>query len=283
MKIRQGYQLIALRGVQDLLDAHADQLGALATSGARCKLDAQVSALNDHVLAQSASDLQARGATQKQYALRRKLIKGHMAPVARIARAELPRTPELEALRMPDDGANSHVLHAAAIGMANSAEGHAGTFIEYGMPADFTDRLRAAADAMIDTVNARAQIRGARQGATRGLITGISNARKTVRVLDAFVSDVLHDDPALLTEWNAVKRPPAKPGRACAAGAGAGAGVGANVQETTVESGAGLALVTRTLETPRSRSQIVILKRGGTVEPAPLVFTDHGGRLAASA
>jgi len=33
---------------------------------------------------------------------------------------------------------------------------------------------------------------------------------------------------------------------------------------------------------PRSRSQMVILKRGGNLEYAPLAFTEHGAIMAAS-
>ena len=82
------------------------------------------------------------------------------------------------------------------------------------MRPDFVERLRAAAEAMLATLDARTESRGARSGATTGLCTGISKARKHVRVLDAFVRHALQNDPALLTEWDTVKRPPAKTGKA---------------------------------------------------------------------
>jgi hypothetical protein len=212
MQTRQGNILQALRGVQAFLDAHPE-LATVASSGARKKLDAQVDELNIHVQMQSGSILAAKGDTQKQYALRQILLTEFMAPIARIARAELPQTPELEPLRMPRGRVSTERLHAAALGMAKAAEPHTQVFIDAGLSTDFANELRAAASAMLLSIDARTQNRGARSGATRGIDDVARSALKTVGVLDAFVRRALRGDAALLASWKAVKTPPPKTGK----------------------------------------------------------------------
>ena len=43
----------------------------------------------------------SRGTTQKQYALRKALLRDHMSAIARVAKADLPPTPEVDAFRTP--------------------------------------------------------------------------------------------------------------------------------------------------------------------------------------
>jgi hypothetical protein len=59
---------------------------------------------------------------------------------------------------------------------------------------------------MVASGEERLQSRGRRTGATRGLTAKLAAGRKIVRVLDAFVKSALRDDPAMLANWNAVKR-----------------------------------------------------------------------------
>jgi hypothetical protein len=214
MQISQGNTLAALRGVQAFLDAHSDVLSAAATSGARKKLDALVETLSDHATIQTGSILASKGATQKQYALRKALLEDHMAPIARIAAADLPQTPELTPLKMPRGRPSTETLHSAATGMAEAAQPYVAVFTAAGLPADFITQLVAAADAMLVPIDTRTQNRGKRNGATKGLKETVRSALKTVRVLDSFVRPVIKDDPALLATWDSVRRPPAKAGRA---------------------------------------------------------------------
>ena len=218
MQTRQGNVLQALRGVQEFLDEHAAKLGVIVNSGARKKLDAQVEALNLHVLTQSQSDLTSQGATQKQNALRHTVLHDHMAPIARIARAELPDTPEVEPLRMPQERLSTERLYATAIGMAKAAELHVDVFVSAGLAEDFVERLRAAADLMRSKIDLRTKSRGIRRGATQGVDELIRAALNTVRILDAFVRSALRNDPALLANWTLVRRPPTKPGKPAGSG-----------------------------------------------------------------
>lgn len=213
MQSRQGNILTSLRGIQDFLDTHADKLGAIASTGARRRLDIEVDRLNKHAESQEADKLSARGATQRFYASREILRDHHMAPIARIAALELTHIPELIPFKMPSSKLTAEKLHAAAIGMAGAAEVHAAIFIDAGLPTDFADRLRAAADAMLAAIDTRKQQWSSRHGATTGLRESMSTARKIVRVLDAFVRIEIGPNQPLLAEWDSVRRPPSRPTR----------------------------------------------------------------------
>jgi hypothetical protein len=198
--------LQSLRNVEAFLDQHADVLDGVVKSGARQKLADAIAALSTHVSGQSGSNLASRGATQRHYARRQALIRDHMAPVARIAAADLPRTPELAPLRMPAQNLPAEKLAAAAYGMADAAKPFTDVFTAAGLSADFGEQLVAAADAMTGSLDERAQKRSAQRGATTGLKASLSAGRRIVHVLDAFVRTALKDDPALLSAWNGAKR-----------------------------------------------------------------------------
>lgn len=206
MQTRQGSMLQSLRNAEAFLDKHADVLGNVVKSGTRQKLAEAIAALSTHVSGQAGSTLASRGSTQKHYALRRALIRDHMSHVARIAAADLPRTPELVPLRMPAQNLPAEKLAAAAYGMAETAKPLASVFIAAGLPADFIEQLDAAADAMTAAIDDRAQNRSAQRGATTGLKASLSAGRKIVHVLDSFVQSALKDDPSLLSAWNGAKR-----------------------------------------------------------------------------
>jgi hypothetical protein len=207
METAQGNALQALRGVQAFIVAHAESFPAVADSGARRKLDRTITELANLVAMQAGSDLAARGATQVQRRLRRLLLRRHMVPIARIARAGLlHQLPELEPLRMPAGRPTAELLAAHAYGMAEAAEPHAAVFIGAGLSDAFISELRRAAEALIGSLKDRVQCRAGRGAATKGLRTKLSAARRLVHVLDSLAQDALADDPALLAGWDSVKR-----------------------------------------------------------------------------
>lgn len=206
MRTREGRTLQSLRAVKAFLDTNASALGDVVNTGARRRLDDVIAALADQVATQVGSELAAQGATKKKYALRRVLLRRHMAAVARVAKADLALSPALEPLRMPKGKPTTERLAAAADGMAKAAEPFAEIFTAAGLPMDFIRQLTDAADALRGSVAKRSQMRGARGGATESIRRRLSEGRKLVAVLDVFVSTALEDDPALLANWNIVKR-----------------------------------------------------------------------------
>jgi hypothetical protein len=148
--------------------------------------------------------------------MRQALLRDHMAKIARIAAADLPNVPELEPLRMPRGKPTVEKL-AALAGMAKTAEPYADVFVAAGLPNDFIAQLTTATDAMTNAIGERTSSRGRRSGATVGLKQKLSAGRRIVHVLDAFVKSALKDDPALVRNWNLVKRVPRPTGRAASA------------------------------------------------------------------
>jgi len=121
--------------------------------------------------------------------------------------------PELEPLRMPKGKPTVEKLASAAAGMAKTVEPYSDVFIAAGLPNDFIAQLNAATDAMTNTISERTSSRGRRSGATAGLKQKLSAGRRIVHALDAFVRSQLKNDPALLRDWNLVKRVPRPMGR----------------------------------------------------------------------
>jgi hypothetical protein len=206
MQTAQGTVLQSLRAVQGFLDAHADRLADVNKTGARQKLDETVVELSTHVATQTGSLMTSRGSTQKQYALRKELLQDHMSAIARVAKADLPPTPEVDMFRMPPGRPTVERLAAHAYGMAQAAAPFAAVFTSAGLAPTFITDLTAAADAMILSIKERTQVQSARGGATQALKKRLSTGRRIVHVLDAFVRTEIGSDPNLLGAWKQVKR-----------------------------------------------------------------------------
>lgn len=201
MRTTEANQLYSLRAVRSYLDRHEHSLPGIATGGARKRLDEALASIEQHVTDQAGSELAARGHTQRYRALRRRLIRAHMAPVALIAKAAEPPVPELEPFRLPRGKPTAQRLAAVALGMAEAAAPHAATFTAAGLPDDFTDELVRAAESMLEAITAREKELARRRGATVGLRTKLVSARRIVRVLDAFVTTGCEGDAGLLAGW----------------------------------------------------------------------------------
>jgi hypothetical protein len=202
----QGSTLESLLFVQAFLNDNVEKLAGIAKTGARQKLDDAIAELSAHATDQTGHNLAAQGATKNTRALRVVLLRDHMAPIARIARADLPPTPAIEPLKMPKGKPTTAKLAKLADGMAQAAAPFADAFVSAGLPPDFVAQLNGATDALLASVVENSQNRGKRHRATTGLKQRLSAARKIVHVLDAFVKTALKDDPALLANWNLVKR-----------------------------------------------------------------------------
>lgn len=206
MKTLQGTMLVSLHAVDGFIESNAAALGSVVTSGARQKLTALIAQASTHTSEQSGNELQSLGATIGNQGLRTALMRDHMAPIASIARSELPQTPEIAPLRMPRGRPSNPRLVSAAEGMAKAAAPFAGVFVKSGLPADFITQLNTAAEALLVSLGDHSNIRSRRKVATTGIQSTLSEGRRIVRVLDTYVKSVLKDDPVLLSGWNSVKR-----------------------------------------------------------------------------
>ena len=206
MQTRQHHALFAFANAEAFINANADRLASVTDTGMRTKLSNLIVELKRNALGQGRSTLVAKGITQKHRQLRTILVRDHMNPIATIAAAELPRTPELAPLKKPGGRLTAANLALAARAMAEAAAPFSDVFVTAGRRTDFIAALRAASDAMQDALQHRALILGNRSGATSGLTVRIVAAKKVLRAVDSMVRAALGGDPELLREWSAVKR-----------------------------------------------------------------------------
>jgi hypothetical protein len=101
MRTQQGTVFQSLRAIKGFLDEHADKLASVIATGAYKRLDDAIASLDAHAADQTGSYIEGQSLTQRQRNLRTILRRDHMAPVARIARADLPHTSQFRPLRMP--------------------------------------------------------------------------------------------------------------------------------------------------------------------------------------
>jgi hypothetical protein len=146
MRTTQGTVFQSLRAIKGFLDEHADKLTSVLASGAYKRLEDIINSLDTHAADQTGSFIEGQSLTQRQRNLRTVLRRDHMAAIARIARADLPSTPEFRPLRMPRGRITPEKLAAAASGMAQVAARYTDTFTAAGLPADFVAQLNTAAD-----------------------------------------------------------------------------------------------------------------------------------------
>jgi hypothetical protein len=212
MRFSQSNVLETVRRVQAFMDRNAGDLGDVNASGARKTLDRVEMQLSAHAADQVAGHVNAKGETANQRALRLALRLRHMRPIAAIARAKLRDVPSFHALTLPDSRLNGSRTAASAAAMADVATQHASVFVEQGLSADFVERLRAATEAVKQSVDGRAASRGRKVSGTRGLSSEEKNARAQLNVLDSMVVPLLLDKDALLAEWRSLRRINAKPG-----------------------------------------------------------------------
>lgn len=211
MKYRQGRVLEALHSVQVFLDKHGEALGAVNQSGARKNVDAVAAELQAHAVQQDGGRRKAIGETSHQRELRLEL-RFTMRPIAAVAAARLREVTNFAALRLPSYRLRGMAMVAAAHSMADTASGFTEVFLEAGLPADFIEQLRQAADALSASYDQRRDGQTERSTGTRGLVDAERRARHALRILDTLVVPALKHDEALLRGWRSARMVQAKPG-----------------------------------------------------------------------
>ena len=206
MQTRQNNRMRSLLAVKDFLDVHAAKFPDVTTTGARKEFDAVIAEINDQIERQKGRRVRAQVNAKKADALRRELVHNYLAPIVRIARTKLPRTNELEPLRLPSKTATVENVASAARGLMHVAAQYADVFIQSGLPADFIAQLDAAIGAMQQSRVDGKSDRADSKGASAGLRQSLKRARDTVGIIDSFVRVALQDNDDLLTVWNGVNR-----------------------------------------------------------------------------
>jgi hypothetical protein len=201
MLYQEGAVFETLLRMQRFLDDNTATFDAVNQSEARKRLDDIVTQIGSHAVAQVAGHRTSQGETARQRLLRLALRNDHMRPIAVIASPKLREEPEFTKLRLPPFQVVGPRLTAAARDMGNAAEKHTDLFVKEGLAPDFVAQLRAAADALDQSLITRGQSQGQRAGATKGLQAETARARALIRQLDSLVRPKLGTNEELLRKW----------------------------------------------------------------------------------
>ena len=205
MYATQASVLETLRAVQAFLDGKKAEVAPVNDSGARKDLDDLVEQFTAQAVDQKAGRANARGETARLTQLREELRLGQMKPIAAIAKARLRDVPEMHAFSLPASNVATTRLVAMAGAMAEAAEQHKDVLIAGGLPENFITQLNDASTALTASLTGRTQSFGRSVGATARLSQLSSQARATLRILDALVMPKLRLNDGLLREWRAAR------------------------------------------------------------------------------
>ena len=198
MRKRDAATLTTLRAARDFLQEFANRLPRIRRSGLRRRLNHIISTLTSLDRAQSEHDVHFHRHVQTRQSLGAVLRRDCMRPIARIARADLPRTREFRVLRMPAGRPSVDTLVSRARAMLRVAKRHAGIFVSAGMPATFIEDAHATIRVFFVVCDATNLARGSRHGATVGIDAAIIEAHKVLKDLDDDIAGDPRTDAALV-------------------------------------------------------------------------------------
>ena len=212
MRQDQQRELDALHRVLDFLNTRIDILRMLWDSVARKQVEQAVAGIRDHITAQVSADLVLAGQNSRQTALAKELVRKHMAPIARFARAKLRGLPDFSTLRKSGNPARPKALVDHAFAMVKASAPYADAMTAAGFPPDSITQLTAAAEALEQATIKRNNTRVGRVQSTTNIRTMLDIGREGVITLDAVISKQFESDQAILDAWASASRIDAKPG-----------------------------------------------------------------------
>jgi hypothetical protein len=131
----------------------------------------------------------------------REALRTQMEAISQTAKRMAASTPGMEnSFRMPRTSSDQALLNGARA-FATDAEPLKKQFIQWELPADFPDKLKAAIENFEHAVNARNLSRNRSVAATAAIDEVNSRGKQLVRDLDAIVSNKFRDDKSTLAAW----------------------------------------------------------------------------------
>jgi hypothetical protein len=162
--------------------------------------------VSEHAAAQDTQRSQTLLISKDETEKRREVLVHQMAPIAKVGRALSGTVPGVGVLSLPKGNVKNPELITAAFAMAEKAEIYKDVLLESGLPADFIDRLKTAAEALKSSIDGRGLARASRVAATRGVVSELALGRRVASILDAVVTGLIRSDPVKLAEWEQLKR-----------------------------------------------------------------------------
>ena len=206
MRNEYGWVLAALDRVQTFLDENRSALGTAVAPAVHEHVAATRARLAASLETQDGLKRAVEEAVVGKKALRERLVREHLRPIAAVAVARLPEVGELNALRVASRPSALAAVLTASGGVAEAAGRHEAALVAAGRPADFIAQLVGAADALRVAQNAQTQVTGRRVEASKALSNEARSARRTLRMVDTLVRVAITRDDPLLARWKHLRR-----------------------------------------------------------------------------
>jgi hypothetical protein len=200
-----------IRG-KDFIDRNGVALGPVSTSAAKKQIDDAVSQLRQHVTAQGATERAVAGQTGRIRGMAKQLVRCHLSPITKFARANLKGVSDFETLtRTPKPGSPKKLV-SQSFAIAKAAAPYASAMTAAGFPAETVDQLLAATNELNDAIVKREPLRKAGVQSTGSIAKLLDLGRDGVRKIDAVLAKRLVNDAPALAAWRAASRIDAKMG-----------------------------------------------------------------------
>jgi hypothetical protein len=212
MRELQQRQLDSLIRVQDFFDRNGVAIGPVATSAAKQQIDDAVSEVREHVTAQGATLRTVAGQTGRIQGMAKQLVRSHISPITKFARANLNGVTDYETLTKTPRPETTKKLVSHAYAIAKAAAPYASAMAAAGFPADIVDQLLAATNELNDAIVKREPLRAHRVKSTESIDKLLEQGRDGVRKIDAVLAKRLDADAPALAAWRSASRVDAKMG-----------------------------------------------------------------------
>jgi hypothetical protein len=202
----QQRKLDSLIRVQDFLARNRDLVGGDAMAPVVKQVDDAVSQVRQHITSQVAAGLVVSGQTGRVRGMSKNLVRSHLGPIAKFARASLKGVPEYATLATTarEGAPKTLVTHAYAV--AEAAKPYITAMTAAGFPADTIDHLVAATNELNETIAKREPLAAGRVQSTEEIVKLIELGRDGVRKIDAVLAKRLASDAPALASWKAASR-----------------------------------------------------------------------------
>jgi hypothetical protein len=206
MKQEQQRKLDSLIRVQDFLARNHDLVGGDAMAAVVNQVDDAVSQVRQHITAQVSTGLVVSGQTGRVRGMAKNLVRTHLGPIAKFARASLKGVPEYATLATPAREASPKRLVSHAYAVAEAAKPYISAMTAAGFPADTIDHLVAATNELNETIVKREPLAAGRVQSTEAIVKLIELGRDGVRKIDAVLAKRLASDAPALAAWKSASR-----------------------------------------------------------------------------
>jgi hypothetical protein len=189
--------------VEEFLDRNREIVERAVTPQARRSFSERQARMVGHVKEQDAYNRIARSSSPTKQALRNRLIRSHMQPLALLATTGIAGV-EPTSFAVPSRKRPFVDFVAAGHGMATAAKAHEAAFVDRGLRSGFIERLVAATDELNDAIKEKGQTKALRMKATAGLKAEAHAALVALRLIDFQITAAIEHDASLLAEWVSV-------------------------------------------------------------------------------